>query len=342
MRLIDRYGREITSLRFSLTRKCNLNCIYCHHEGEFDDNEECHHKDDESGISADLVVRVAKVASQRFSVRKVKFSGGEPLLRRDLPDIIQHIRAYEDDISLTTNGTLLSICAEELADAGLDRVNISIDTLNAEKYDIITRTKGNLSRVIDGIHAAISSNLTPVKLNMVVLDLNKDDIDEMMDFVRGLNAEYGDDSVILQLIELVPFHVAESNSNDAAGLFNKSASGVSSVDFREIEEMLRLNAKAMAIRPLQHRRKYFIDGLTVEVVKPMDNSAFCMHCKRLRITSDGKIKPCLLRNDNLVPLCEDEDCIAERLIYAMKLREPFYCEKNESPPGLSRSHSRPR
>ena len=88
--------------------------------------------------------------------------------------------------------------------------------------------------------------------------------------------------------------------------------------------MLRSKAKAVAVRSLQRRRKYFLDGLTVEVVRPMDNSAFCMHCKRLRITSDGKIKPCLLRNDNLVPLCEDEDCIAEKLMCAMQLRKPFY------------------
>ena len=96
------------------------------------------------------------------------------------------------------------------------------------------------------------------------------------------------------------------------------------VDFSKIEEMLRSKAKAVAVRALQRRRKYFLDGLAVEVVRPMDNSAFCMHCKRLRITSDGKIKPCLLRNDNLVPLCEDEDCIAEKLVYAMQIRKPFY------------------
>ncbi|MCW7075038.1 MAG: GTP 3',8-cyclase MoaA [Candidatus Methanospirare jalkutatii] len=367
-RLIDAFGREITSLRFALTGRCNLNCIYCHAEGE-----ERGGGDASKEISADLVVKVAKVASQRFSVRKVKFSGGEPLLRGDLAEIIQRIRAYEDEISLTTNGTLLRERASELADAGLDRVNVSLDTLNPEKYDFITRTKGNLSKVIDGIYAAVDANLTPVKLNMVLLrGINDGEIWEMMDFVRDFNGKNGKDALILQLIELMPFFgiysshrshayehlrtrtrscdgegvaeewVAEGKGKEAGekrgGSKGSGGKGKEAyeryeryerVDFSKIEEMLRSKAKAVAVRALQRRRKYFLDGLTVEVVRPMDNSAFCMHCKRLRITSDGKIKPCLLRNDNLVPLCEDEDCIAEKLMYAMQIRKPFYMPKEK-------------
>ncbi|UYZ40067.1 MAG: GTP 3',8-cyclase MoaA [Candidatus Methanospirare jalkutatii] len=367
-KLIDAFGREITSLRFALTRRCNLNCIYCHAEGE-----ERGGGDASKEISADLVVKVAKVASQRFSVRKVKFSGGEPLLRGDLAEIIQRIRAYEDEISLTTNGTLLREKASELADAGLDRVNVSLDTLNPEKYDFITRTRGNLSKVIDGIYAAVDANLTPVKLNMVLLKgINDEEIWEMMDFVRDFNGRNGKDALILQLIELMPFFgiysshrshayehlrtrtrsrggegvaeewVAEGKGKEAedkrGGSKGSGGKGKEAyeryeryerVDFSKIEEMLRSKAKAVAVRALQRRRKYFLDGLTVEVVRPMDNSAFCMHCKRLRITSDGKIKPCLLRNDNLVPLCEDEDCIAEKLMYAMQIRKPFYMPKEK-------------
>ncbi len=342
-RLIDAFGREITSLRFALTSRCNLNCIYCHAEGE-----ERGGGDAAREISADLVVKVAKVASQRFSVRKVKFSGGEPLLRGDLAEIIQRIRAYEDEISLTTNGTLLREKASELADAGLDRVNVSLDTLNPEKYDFITRTKGNLSKVIDGIYAAVDANLTPVKLNMVLLKgINDGEIWEMMDFVRDFNGKNGKDALILQLIELMPFfgiysshrshayeHLRTRTRGRGEGVAEEKRGGSGGkeayerVDFSKIEKMLRSKAKAVAVRALQRRRKYFLDGLTVEVVRPMDNSAFCMHCKRLRITSDGKIKPCLLRNDNLVPLCEDEDCIAEKLMYAMRFREPFYMLRN--------------
>ncbi|MCD6387416.1 MAG: GTP 3',8-cyclase MoaA [Methanophagales archaeon] len=367
-KLIDAFGREITSLRFALTRRCNLNCIYCHAEGE-----ERGGGDATKEISADLVVKVAKVASQRFSVRKVKFSGGEPLLRGDLAEIIQRIRAYEDEISLTTNGTLLREKASELADAGLDRVNVSLDTLNPEKYDFITRTKGNLSKVIDGIYAAVDANLTPVKLNMVLLKgINDGEIWEMMDFVRDFNGRNGKDALILQLIELMPFfgiysshrshaceHLRTRTRSRGEGVAEGWAEGEGKeaeekrggsegsrgegkeayerykryerVDFSKIEEMLRSKAKAVAVRALQRRRKYFLDGLTVEVVRPMDNSAFCMHCKRLRITSDGKIKPCLLRNDNLVPLCEDEDCIAEKLMHAMRFREPFYRKSLRKP-----------
>ena len=316
--LIDGYGRGIRSLRFSIMNRCNLNCIYCHAEGEEYSGGE--------PLSAELIIAIARVASRYYNIRRVKFSGGEPLMRDDLPAIVQAIRVFMDDISLTTNGTLLSSRAAELADSGLDRVNISLDSLREERYDAITRTRNNLSRVIDGIYTAIDAGLTPVKLNMVLLKgVNDNEIEDMIEFVRKCNERGRDrgrgdrgvgsrEVVILQLIELIP------SFNSAIDIYRP--------DFDKLEAELRAKASAVKTRRLQRRQKYIVDGVEVEVVHPMDNTEFCANCTRLRITSEGMIKPCLLRNDNLVPIERvDDEHIISRLKMAMRYREPFFRRK---------------
>jgi cyclic pyranopterin phosphate synthase len=310
-RLIDDYGREIRSLRFSITNCCNLNCIYCHNEGEWRWGER-----NREEISAELVIEIARVASGYFGIRKIKFSGGEPLMRDDLVDIVQGMRDFEDDISVTTNGIFLSKYAAELADAGLDRVNVSLDSLKEERYDFITSSRNNLPKVIDGIYSAIDAGLTPVKLNMVLLKgINEDEIVGMMDFVRECNKRGGGEVAILQLIELIPS-------------FNPSMLTYEA-DFYKVAAELKSKASAIKTRRLQHRQKYFIDGVEVEVVHPIDNTEFCANCSRLRITSEGKIKPCLLRNDNLVPIENiDEEHIVNKLKLAMRYREPFFGKRH--------------
>ncbi len=305
-RLVDAYGREIRSLRFSLTNRCTLNCIYCHHEGESRD------KRDKVEISAELVIEIARVASAYFGIRKIKITGGEPLMRSDLAEIVRGMRAFEDDISVTTNGVFLSKYAAELADAGLDRVNVSLDTLKEERYDSITRSKNNLPQVIDGIYSAIDAGLTPIKLNMVLLKgINDDEIEDMVNFVRECNRRGGQGSAILQPIELMP-------SFNPPVLQYKA-------DFDKIEDELKSKASKIKTRRLQRRKKYFVDGVEVEVVHPIDNTEFCANCSRLRITSDGKFKGCLLRDGNLVPVESlDEEHILNQLKLAMKYRVPFY------------------
>ncbi|MCD6456106.1 MAG: GTP 3',8-cyclase MoaA [Methanophagales archaeon] len=325
-KLIDDYGREIRSLRFSITNRCNLNCIYCHCEGEERAKEISTDKIAKSEISAEFIIAIARVASDYFDIRRVKFSGGEPLMRADLADIVQGMRDIEDNISVTTNGVFLGKYARVLADAGLDRVNVSLDSLNEERYDFVTRSRNNLSSVIDGIYSAIDAGLTPVKLNMVLLNgINDDEVVSMMDFVRecnkrGTGGEGEGESVILQLIELIPSFGAEPLT-----MSNYT------VDFSKLESELKTKASAIKTRRLQHRRKYFVDGVEVEVVHPIANTAFCANCSRLRITSDGKIKPCLLRNDNLVPIeSVDEKHIRSRLKLAMQYREPFFDKDSDN------------
>jgi len=306
-RLIDKHGREIRSLRFALTNRCTLNCIYCHREGE------SREKSDKAEISAELVIAIARVASAHFDIRKIKFSGGEPLMRTDLVDIVQGMRPFEDEISLTTNGIFLSTYAAELADAGLDRVNVSLDSLREERYDFITRSKNNLPQVIEGVYSAIDAGLTPIKLNMVLLKgLNEDEIADMVRFVHECNKRGGGSVAILQLIELIPS-------------FNPSMLNYKA-DLSEVESELKSKASAIKTRKLHRRRKYVVNGVEVEVVHPIDNTEFCANCSSLRITSDGKIKTCLLRNDNLVPIKQvDDEHIMTQLKLAMRYREPFFC-----------------
>lgn len=289
--MVDPYGRKVTGIRIALTPCCNLRCIYCHHEGELLPGGE---------IPGEMVVNIARAAAQ-LKVRSVKFTGGEPLLRRDLEEIIAQI-PQSLETSLTTNGILLAERAESIARAGLGRVNVSLDSLQPGKYCHITGGKPeDMKRVLAGIDAAIEAGLLPIKLNFVVLKKNEAEVPEMIEFCRQKG-------LILQLIELL----------DLNGL------GISG-DIEGIEQSLAAKADTIRTREMHRRKKYFLDGAEVEVVRPMDNTEFCSHCTRLRVTSDGKIKPCLLRSDNLVAIDSLElDRIKELLQVANARREPYF------------------
>jgi len=295
--LTDHYGRVITSLRFSITKKCNLNCIYCHQEGE-----NCNVSRE---ISLGTIIKIVSSAIE-FGVKKVKFSGGEPLMRNDFEDIIAALPELKD-ISATTNGVLLSKRAASLASSGLDRVNVSLPSLNKEHYGTITGNPDALPKVFDGVRAAIDAGLTPLKLNMVLLKgINDFEIDEAINFTAKFDGD-----AILQLIEFMNF---------------KNISQFM-VDINRVEKMLESRSTFTKERQMHRRKKYLIDGVEVELVRPIDNSRFCANCNRLRVTSSGKLKPCLLRNDNLVDISEDATMeeIREKLIRAVELREP-YCK----------------
>ena len=291
MTLKDPFNRPVSNLRVSLTPKCNLSCIYCHREGE---------KSPREPLSAAEIAEVLRVAAG-FGIRSVKFTGGEPMLRPDLIEIIKSVPAGMES-SITTNGTLLAGLAADLKQAGLRRVNVSIDSLNPETYQKITGTDA-LADVLEGIDAAIATGLTPVKLNMVVLKgINDHEIDDFLAYVRGNR------DLVLQLIELMNF-----NDCDHHG------------DLNGLENSLASRSKQIVTRRMHHRKKYCLDGAEVEVVRPLHNTEFCAYCNRLRVTSDGKLKPCLLRTDNHVDIRgksgkELEDLFVE----AVRRREPFY------------------
>jgi cyclic pyranopterin phosphate synthase len=247
-----------------------------------------------------MVVSVARAAAQ-LGVRSLKFTGGEPLLRRDLAGMIAQM-PQDLDISLTTNGIFLAEQAGPLAEAGLDRVNVSLDSLRTQTYQAITGGReGDLEKVLAGIDDARAAALEPIKLNVVVLKENEAEISDLIDFCR-------EKGLILQLIELLD-------------LRHQGLSG----DIDAIERRLAARADRIRVREMHRRKKYFLDGAEVEVVRPMDNTEFCANCTRLRVTSDGKIKPCLLRSDNLVEIgtCNCEK-IKELLQEANARREPYF------------------
>jgi len=291
MTLKDPYNRPVSNLRISLTPKCNLSCIYCHREGE---------KAPKEPLSAPEIAEILRVAAH-FGIRSVKFTGGEPMLHPDLLEIIRSVPAGMES-SITTNGTLLAALAADLKQAGLRRVNVSIDSLNHETYRKITGTD-KLDDVLEGINAAVEVGLTPVKLNMVVLaGINDHEIDDFLKFVRGNR------NLVLQLIELMDFNECTNHS-----------------DLNSLEDSLAARSRQIITRRMHHRKKYCLDGAEVEVVRPLHNTDFCAFCNRMRVTSDGKLKPCLLRTDNHIDIRGKSGKELEDLFEkAVSLRAPFY------------------
>ncbi len=291
MRLKDPYNRPVSNLRISLTPACNLRCIYCHAEGEVAPG---------SLLSAEEIAGIMQVAAE-YEFRSVKFTGGEPLLRRDLLDIIRAVPGGMES-SLTTNGTLLAGMAGDLKRAGLKRVNVSLDSLDPGTYRKITGCE-LLCDVIEGIEAAVSAGLTPVKLNMVVLSgINEHEVPDFLEFVKG------DRNIILQLIELMEFKDCPYHS-----------------ELNGLEQQLAMNSTRILTRRMHHRKKYCCNGSEVEVVRPLHNTEFCAFCNRLRVTSDGMLKPCLLRTDNHVDIRgKTGEELRERFIEAVRRRAPYY------------------
>ena len=308
MVLTDNCGRPLLNLRISITQRCNLRCDYCHKEGE--EIGSCSRGTAEEMTVAEIT-RIAKIAIS-LGIDRIKLTGGEPLMRKDLCDIVKGIAATPGlrDFSLTTNGALLGFQAQELHACGLRRVNISLPTLNAEVYHKLTG--GRIEDALEGVKAAVAAGLYPVKLNMVVLNgVNVDAVPELMDFTRQTGT-------ILQLIELDPVNVSDTYFSVYHRFLN------------EHEEMLRQKAVKIETRRFMHNRHiYHLPDVTVEVVHPTENREFCQHCTRLRVTSDGKLKTCLMRNDNLVDIltpmrqgASNEDLKA-LFMRANQLREPY-------------------
>jgi len=289
--LKDTYGRPFTNLRIALTARCNLRCFYCHAEGECAPARE---------MTAAEIAEVLRAAGN-LGIRTVKFTGGEPLLRDDLCEIIAAVPPGIES-SLTTNATLLADRAGELKEAGLSRVNVSLDSLRHDRYREITGSD-LLDDVLAGIRAAEESGLTPIKLNMVLLSgVNEDEVEDFLAFVRGNR------NLILQLIELMEFNRCTSHG-----------------DIDRVEEDLASRSRQVLTRRMHHRKKYCLDGAEVEVVRPRHNTEFCAFCNRLRVTSDGKLKPCLLRNDNLLDIRgKSGDELEALFCEAVRRREPFY------------------
>ncbi|MGA3289191.1 MAG: GTP 3',8-cyclase MoaA [Candidatus Bathyarchaeia archaeon] len=306
MSLTDNCGRPLLNLRISITQRCNIHCVYCHREGEVKRANRSAEK-----MTVQEIVRIAKIAVS-LGIARIKLTGGEPLMRKDLPQIVSNIASVSGlkDLSLTTNGLLLGDMAKELHDRGLKRINVSLPSLNEETYSKLTG--GKLQDALAGVKAAIEAGFCPVKLNMVILkDVNVSDVPDMTEYARQTGT-------ILQLIELDPINVSDAYYST----HHRS--------LEEQEQMLLEKAVTVEKRPFMHNRLiYHLPNVTVEVVHPIENTDFCMHCTRMRVTSDGKLKPCLMRNDNLTDIITpmrqgaSDQQLKQLFIKANSLREPY-------------------
>ncbi|EMA37656.1 GTP 3',8-cyclase MoaA [Halococcus hamelinensis] len=312
--LVDGFGREVSGVRISLTDRCNFDCVYCHNEGLGDTRGPMDPAENEMGTED--VVRFLEVARE-FGVEKAKFTGGEPMLRDDLEEIV---RRTPDgmETSLTTNGTFLPGRAETLREAGLDRVNVSQDALDRDDFAAITES-GAYDRVIEGVEAALDAGLDPVKLNMVVFEGTVEYVPEMVEHVAT------NPGLRLQLIEYMP---------EIAGHPDWA------VDIGRIHDWLAERADRIEHREMHDRRRYWMadedeahgapddtSGGMVEIVDPVGNETFCANCHRVRVTHEGYLKGCLNRNDDLKSMGEmNRDEIREAFREVVGDRVPYYGE----------------
>ena len=277
--LSDSFQRPINYLRISVTDRCNLRCIYCMPPDGI--SLMPHH----SILTYEEIYAVAQAAAE-LDINKVRLTGGEPLVRSGLPGLIKLLARIDaiDDISLTTNGIWLGRYAAELKSAGLQRVNVSLDTLRQDRFEPITRCNHNLGDVLAGIEVARSVGLNPVKINMVVMAGINDD--ELLDFAtKTINEGWH-----VRFIELMP----------SAGVSTTTAQFVPVSDMRKQLELLgELEPCLPGIGngPAKYFRLPHATG-TIGFIAPISEH-FCIHCNRLRLTADGKLRPCLLSDDEI-------------------------------------------
>jgi len=299
--LSDEFGREVSGVRVSLTDRCNFDCVYCHNEGLGDTRGPQEPQDHE--MTADEVVRFLEVVSE-FDVGKVKFTGGEPMLREDLAEIVRRTPGSME-VSLTTNGTFLPGRAADLVEAGVERVNVSQDAVDPEAFAEITKS-GAYDTVVEGVDAALDAGLAPVKLNMVVFEHTAGYVPDLVDRVAAR------DGLQLQLIEYMP---------EIAG------NPEWAIDIGRVHDWLAEQADRVERREMHDRKRYFVDGGMVEIVDPVGNETFCANCHRVRVTHDGKLKGCLNRGDDHRSMGEmTRDEIRETFRETVANRVPYYGE----------------
>src|SRR5207237_10233230 len=244
--LVDAFGREVTDIRISVTKRCNFGCIYCHDEG----------------LGPILAPRMPH--DDEMSVAEI-----DRIVRVDMEDVIDQTVRHIPDVSMTANGVMLGGVAEALRNAGLKRVNVSIDSLDPKVFQEIRQ--GDLRPVLRGIQEALRVGLKPVKLNMVVFKHTLPHIPAMIEYIG-----HGD-GLKLQLIQFMPELVGQQDWM---------------VDIDSLKKWLEARADKVLIREMHHRRIYLFNGAEVEVVDPVYNAEFCMNCHRIRVQHAGELKGC--------------------------------------------------
>jgi len=276
--LFDCYKRRIDYIRVSVTDRCNLRCFYC----TVKNIPRMTHDDILRYEEIEKIVR----ASAEMGVKSVRITGGEPLVRPEISKLIRMLSEVEgiDEVTLTTNGILLAGCAKELKHSGLKRVNISLDTLKEERFEKITGD-GKLKEVLKGIEAARREGLNPVKMNMVVLGGVNDD--EVFDFALKTKEE----GWHIRFIEYMP-------------LMGKQSEQVEMITIKDIKAMIEDKLGELkpcgAVSGSGPARYYHLQGTegTIGFISPI-SQCFCRSCNRFRLTADGRLKPCLLSDEEV-------------------------------------------
>lgn len=296
--MVDGFGRRIEYLRISVTDKCNLRCVYCMPEEGLPWLRRA------EILTYEEITEVVRTMA-RMGLRRLRLTGGEPLVRKDLPRLVDLLAAVPgiEDIALSTNAVLLAPVARRLRNAGVSRVNISVDSLRPERADAIARRPGTLARVLEGLDAAHAVGFDPIKINVVLM--RGENEDEVADFAELSRTR----PLHVRFIEVMP---TESN-------LELSASGFLSCD----EALARVRA-VDALEPVEGPpgngpATYFsFPGAqgTIGVITPMSHN-FCSRCNRMRLTADGQLRPCLFgtiqtplrdalrRGDPLEPLIDE-------------------------------------
>jgi cyclic pyranopterin phosphate synthase len=303
--LFDRYGRPFLKVRYVVNDECNYNCVFCHFEGQF--------RRQGAYLTAEDYGFVSSVFAS-FGVTDFKITGGEPLLRRDIDLVVANIAKAGAPVTLTTNGYLLKRWAERLSAAGLRRVNVSVHTVEPDKYSKITGAQpGFLNEVLRGLFKSRELGIS-IKLNAVVLrEVNTDrkSVKELVKLASLLGAS-------LQFIELMP-------SGQGADVFNQFYEPVETV----AKTIAELGGRPVGLRKELHNRPVFIlGGVSIELIKNYGNPTFCNGCSTMRLTSDGKLKTCIYAEPavDLLPHIRNRD--VEGLLYAVRSalaqREPRF------------------
>ena len=304
----DNSDRKIKHIRFSVTSKCNYKCIYCDKEGFIPKTTD---------LTVDEIAKLCRILAEVLNVTRIKFTGGEPLCREDIIQIIKNVydlHLYKD-ISLTTNGYFLEEKAEDLCKAGLNRINVSLNSLKPQVYKKLNRSD-SLNKVLKGLEKAKEVGLIPIKLNYVILKgLNDNELYDMIEFCSKTG-------YILQLIEL---HKASESVGEEGGFYEKYH-----LDVKPIIKEFEKKAKKIVIRGNMQNRKVFImpNDAVIETITP--SHEFCMGCTKLRVGCDGNLFGCLYRSEegrNLKEELRNHHSLAkyERIVKkVVETREPYY------------------
>ncbi len=268
--LIDPYARRVKDLRISITDRCNFRCTYCMPE------EGMAWLDRSEVLSYEELTRVAELCVRRFGFEGIRITGGEPLVRAHVVRLVEMLARLDVDVALTTNGVKLGELAHDLAAAGLRRVNVSLDSLQRERFLALTR-RDELDRVLAGIDAALDAGLQPVKVNAVVIrGVNDDEVVDLAEFGR-------DRGVGMRFIEFMPL--------DGSGEWTRDRVVPAGEILERIDAVHPLRRAGASGEPAQ--RWEYVDGIGDVGVIPTVTEPFCGDCDRIRITAEGRLRTCL-------------------------------------------------